>query len=77
MPSLPVMLAEIAAKPSDTESLFGRLGELLNAIVDAMTWWHRAEGFLACVVLVVLVVLFALVCGATFAGLTWLVNRNK
>lgn len=70
--NVPVMLAKVAS-PSDIESLSTRIGDLVSAVMSAMKWMHRGEGFIVCLALVVL----ALVFGASFAVVTWLLTRNK
>lgn len=51
-------------KSSSVESLFGPLGELLNAMVNFVWWSIWVKGFGCCLALVLFVVVFALVCGA-------------
>lgn len=70
----PILANASSSKPVGVESLFGPLGELLNAMLNAVKWMHRGEGFLACLTLVVLVMVFAMVFGAVFG---YVIRRDQ
>jgi hypothetical protein len=55
-------------KPGSVESLFGPLGELLNAMVDFVWWSIWAKGF-ACGVMVVLIPLVIILSAVVLADL--------